>query len=75
MKIHLSRAVIAFGMGAGLWLGTVSSFAAPQQTKDQDQSSQSRNQPKKDQKSSTTQAPTQDKPRARNRSRQAKTRR
>jgi len=52
MKIHLSRAVIAFGLGASLWLGTVSSFAAPQQTKDQDQSKQN------DQKSST-QAPTQ----------------
>jgi predicted phage tail protein len=43
MKIHLSRAVIAFGLGASLWLGTVSSFAAPQQTKDQDQSPQNRN--------------------------------
>jgi hypothetical protein len=53
MKIHLSRAVIAFGLGASLWLGTVSSFAAPQQTKDQDQSKQ------KEQKSSSTQAPTQ----------------
>jgi len=52
MKNHLSRAVIAFGLGVTLWVGTVSSFAAPQQTKDQDQTKQ------KDQKSST-QAPTQ----------------
>jgi hypothetical protein len=59
MKIHLSRAVIAFGLGASLWLGTVSSFAAPQQTKDQDQSSTKSQSPQKDQKSSTTQAPTQ----------------
>jgi hypothetical protein len=60
MKIHLSRAVIAFGLGASLWLGTVSSFAAPQQTKDQDQSSaKSQSAKKQDEKSSSTQAPTQ----------------
>lgn len=59
MKIHLSRAVIAFGLGASLWLGTVSSFAAPQQTKDQDQSSTKSQSTKKDEKSSSTQAPTQ----------------
>ena len=63
MKIHLSRAVIALGLGASLWFGTVSSFAAPQQTKDQDQSStkSQTSQPtnQKDQKSSTTQAPAQ----------------
>ena len=67
MKIHLSRAVIALGLGASLWFGTVSSFGARQQTKDQDQSStksqtnQQTNQPtnQKDQKSTTTQAPTQ----------------
>ena len=38
MKFHLSRAVIAFGLGASLWVGSVSSFAAPQQSKDQGQS-------------------------------------
>lgn len=59
MKIHLSRAVIAFGLGASLWFGTVSSFAAPQQTKDQDQSSTKSQSNQKDQKSSTTQAPQQ----------------
>ena len=37
MKFHLSRAVIAFGLGASLWVGSVSSFAAPQQSKDQGQ--------------------------------------
>lgn len=38
MKFQLSRAVIAFGLGASLWVGTVSTFAAPQQSKDQGQS-------------------------------------
>jgi hypothetical protein len=37
MKFHLSRAVIAFGLGASLWIGSVSSFAAAQQSKDQGQ--------------------------------------
>ena len=54
MKFHLSRAVIAFGLGASLWVGSVSSFAQ-QQSKDQgqtkDQTSQS--QPT-DQKQSST---------------------
>ena len=35
MKFHLSRAVVATGLGASLWLASVSSFAAPQQSKDQ----------------------------------------
>lgn len=59
MKIHLSRAVIAFGLGASLWFGTVSSFAAPQQTKDQEQSSTKSQSNQKNQKSSTTQTPAQ----------------
>src|SRR5215471_2087379 len=37
MKFHLSRAVVAFGLGASLWIGSISSFAAPQQSKDQGQ--------------------------------------
>ena len=37
MKFHHSRAVIAFGLGASLWIGSVSTFAAPQQSKDQGQ--------------------------------------
>src|SRR5436853_3257745 len=37
MKFHLSRAVVATGLGASLWLASVSSFAAPQQSKDQGQ--------------------------------------
>jgi hypothetical protein len=37
MKFHLSRAVIVFGLGASLWVGSISSFAAPQQSKDQGQ--------------------------------------
>jgi len=34
MKFHLSRAVTAFGLGASLWFGSISSFASPQQSKD-----------------------------------------
>src|SRR5437773_2890983 len=37
MKMHLSRAVTAIGLGASLWFGSVSAFAAPQQTNDKDQ--------------------------------------
>ena len=37
MKFHLSRAVIAFGLGASLWIGSISAFAKPQQSKDQGQ--------------------------------------
>lgn len=37
MKFHLSRAVVALGLGASLWFASVSSFAAPQQSKDQGQ--------------------------------------
>jgi len=37
MKFHLSRAVVAIGLGASLWFASVSSLAAPQQTKDQGQ--------------------------------------
>jgi hypothetical protein len=51
MKFHLSRAGIAFGLGASLWVGTVSSFAAPQQSKDQGQT--------KDQTTQQTQSSTQ----------------
>jgi len=37
MKFHLSRAVVAIGLGASLWFASVSSLAAPQQSKDQGQ--------------------------------------
>jgi len=40
MKFHLSRAVVAIGLGASLWFASVSSLAAPQQSKDQGQTSQ-----------------------------------
>ncbi len=53
MKIRLSRAAIAIGLGASLWLGSVSSFAAPQQTKDQDQSKQQSQPAQKDEKATT----------------------
>jgi hypothetical protein len=53
MKFHLSRAVTAIGLGASLWFGSVSSFAAPQQSKDQGQT--------KDQTSEQSQPPSQQK--------------
>src|SRR5262249_41263215 len=60
MKIHLSRAVISVGLGASLWFGTITSFASPQHTKDQGQSSSTTSQSSQsDQKSSNTQAPAQ----------------
>jgi hypothetical protein len=37
MKFHLSRAATAIGLGASLWFGSISSFAGPQQSKDQGQ--------------------------------------
>jgi predicted Zn-dependent protease len=35
MKFHLSRAVVATGLGASLWFGSLSAVARPQQSKDQ----------------------------------------
>lgn len=37
MKIYLSRAVIALGLGASLWFGSISSVAAQQNTQNQTQ--------------------------------------
>ena len=37
MKIHLSRAVVAAGLGVSLWFGSISALARPQQSKDQGQ--------------------------------------
>src|SRR5207237_3534343 len=37
MKFHLSRGGVAIGLGASLWFASVSSLAAPQQSKDQGQ--------------------------------------
>src|SRR4051812_13671003 len=59
MKMYLSRAVIALGLGASLWFGAISSLAAPLQNKDQDQSSTKSQTGQKDQKSSAPQAPAQ----------------
>src|ERR1051326_3155728 len=65
MKFHLSRAVIAFGLGASLWVGSVSSFAAPQQNKDQSQSKdQTSQQDQSQQKQSNTSATDNAKPAA-----------
>jgi len=54
MKIHLSRAVVAIGLGASLWFASISSLAAPQQTKDQTQSPTQSQSTQQDQKSSPT---------------------
>ncbi len=60
MKFHLSRAVVAVGLGASLWFGSISAFAAPQQTKDQNQSSTTQTpSTQQDQKPSSTAAPQQ----------------
>jgi hypothetical protein len=62
MKIHLSRAVTATGLGVSLWVSSIAALAAPQQPQTKDQT-QSQNQPvstqagQNDQGSSTTQAP------------------
>jgi hypothetical protein len=37
MNIHLSRAVVATGLGVSLWFGSIAAVAAPQQSKDQTQ--------------------------------------
>src|SRR5713226_2518408 len=60
MKIHLSRAVTAIGLGVSVWFAGIASFAAPQRQKDQGQSQTQSNssQPaQQDQKSSPAQAP------------------
>src|SRR5262245_41325426 len=65
MKIHLSRAVTAIGLGASLWFGSISAFAAPQQSKDQQSKDQDQTASKSqtDQKNQgTTQTPTQQAP-------------
>src|SRR2546429_5453657 len=40
MTFHHSRALVAIGLGSSLWFASISSFAAPQQSKDQGQTSQ-----------------------------------
>jgi len=60
MKFHLSRAVVAVGLGASLWFGSISAFAAPQQAKDQTQNSSTQTpSTPQDQKSSPTTTPEQ----------------
>jgi beta-barrel assembly-enhancing protease len=65
MKFHLSRAVIATGLGATLWFASVSSLAAPQQTKDQNPKDQNQSpatqsqSSQQDQKSAPATAPQQ----------------
>ena len=60
MKFHLSRAVIAVGLGASLWFASVSALAMPQQTKNQTQNSSTQTpSTQQDQKSSPTSTPEQ----------------
>ena len=57
MKFHLSRAVVAIGLGASLWFASVSSFAAPQQSKDQGQTKDQTSQQQQSSASSTDNKP------------------
>ncbi|HXI22581.1 MAG TPA: M48 family metallopeptidase [Pyrinomonadaceae bacterium] len=64
MKIHLSRAVVATGLGVSLWFGSIAAVAAPQQSKDQTQtpatqSQTSQSQTAQSNQKSTTQQPQQ----------------
>ena len=64
MKIHLSRAVVATGLGVSLWFGSVAVVAAPQQSKDQTQTPATQSQTSQSQtaqpnQKSTTQRPQQ----------------
>jgi len=57
MKVHLSRAIIAIGLGASLWFGSIRSFAARQENKDQTQSSTQSQTDKQAQPDKTSQKP------------------
>src|ERR1041384_1802514 len=59
MKIHLSRAVIATGLGVSLWCGSIAAVAAPQQSKDQTQTPASQSQTAQPNPKSTTPQPQQ----------------
>src|SRR2546423_10538198 len=64
MIIHLSRAVVATGLGVSLWFGSIAAVAAPQQSKDQTQPPATKSQPSQSQtaqpnQKSTTQQPQQ----------------
>jgi len=64
MKIHLSRAVVATGLGVSLWFGSIAVVAAPQQSKDQTQTPATQSQTSQSQtaqpnQKSTTQQPPQ----------------
>ena len=64
MIIHLSRAVVATGLGVSLWFGSIAAVAAPQQSKDQTQTPATQSQTSQSQtaqpnQKSTTQQPQQ----------------
>src|ERR1041384_6716602 len=59
MKIHLSRAVIATGLGVSLWCGSIAAVAAPQQSKDQTQTPATQSQTAQPNPKATTQQPQQ----------------
>ncbi len=59
MKFHLSRAVVATGLGVSLWFGSIGAAAAPQQPKDQTQTPATQSQTPQANQKSTTQKPQQ----------------
>ena len=62
MKIHLSRAVVATGLGVSLWFGSVAVVAAPQQSKDQTQTPATQSQTSQSQTAQPNQKSTTQKP-------------
>jgi hypothetical protein len=59
MKFHLSRAVVATGLGVSLWFGSITAIARPQQSKDQNQTPTTQSQTAQTDQKSTTQQPQQ----------------
>lgn len=62
MKIHLSRAVVATGLGVSLWFGSIAAVAAPQQSKDQTQTPATQSQTSQSQTAQTNQKSTTPQP-------------
>src|ERR1051326_4305325 len=58
MNIHLSRAVVATGLGVSLWCGSIATVAAPQQSKDQTQTPATQSQTSQSQTAQTNQKST-----------------
>src|SRR5207253_490925 len=62
MKIHLSRAVVATGLGVSLWFGSIAVVAAPQQSKDQTRTPATQSQTGQSQTAQTNQKPATQQP-------------